>query len=353
MEFVLNHPIFFAIPGDINTLTGGYGYDRRLMSELQKCGLQIQHIELSESFPKPSASALNDASNQFASLPDGSTIIVDGLAFGVMDDIAEKHAKRLKLIALCHHPLALESGLSAQDAKTFQKSEQRALSAAQAILVTSHNTARILQQQFDIPIEKITVALPGTDKHIFSLCNGLPPILLTVATLTQRKAHDILIDALAQVAHLPWRARFVGGMEFDPQWVTYLQNKVDSYGLMHRITFVGSVDDISNEYSQADIFVLPSLFEGYGMAFAEALSFGLPIVATRTGAVQDVVPENAGILIPPGNIDVLAACLTQLLCDNTERKQLQQGAQQAAQKLSTWLNAAEIVDQLIREINEK
>ena len=274
LEKLVNFPLYFAIPGDINHLTGGYGYDRRLITELIKIGFTLEHISLADSFPQPTKEALCDAESQLANLPDDSIVLIDGLAFGVMDDIAQRHSKRLKIIALCHHPLALENGLSPEQAQPLHTSEQRALTCAHAVLVTSDNTARILQQGFAVPEHKITVAVPGTDKQSFAPCIGNPPILLTVATLTQRKAHDILIDALAQIAHLPWQARFVGGDNFDVNWANHLREKVAAYSLAERIHFVGNVADLTHEYAQADLFVLPSLFEGYGMAFAEALSFG-------------------------------------------------------------------------------
>ena len=352
MSTLATTPVYFLVPGDINNLTGGYGYDRRLLAELHQLGLNIQLVELAASFPYPDANALRDASFILATLPDHSVVIVDGLAFGVMEELAQAHAQRLSFIALCHHPLALESGISVEEQKSLRISEQLALTNARAVVVTSKNTAHILVEEFSVPFDKISIALPGTDARKFAPCNGQTPILLTVATLTRRKAHDVLIDALAQLMHLPWEARFVGSSEFDSDWTHYLRNKVSSYSLENRILFLGNLDDISSEYLNADIFVLPSLFEGYGMAFAEALSFGLPIVAAQTGAVPDLVPSIAGILVPPADVNALAKSLAQLLTDSTKRKQLQLGARGAAQNLPNWKDSAEIVFQLIQLIHK-
>ena len=351
MNTLATTPVYFLVPGDINNLTGGYGYDRRLLAELHQLGLNIQLVELAASFPYPDANALRDANFILATLPDHSVVIVDGLAFGVMEELAQAHAQRLSFIALCHHPLALESGISVEEQKSLRISEQLALTNARAVVVTSKNTAHILVEEFSVPFDKISIALPGTDAREFAPCNGQPPILLTVATLTRRKAHDVLIDALAQLMHLPWEARFVGSSEFDSDWTHYLRNKVSSYSLENRILFLGNLDDISSEYLNADIFVLPSLFEGYGMAFAEALSFGLPIVAAQTGAVPDLVPSIAGILVPPADVNALTNSLAQLLTDSTKRKQLQLGAQGAAQNLPNWKDSAKIVFQLIQKIS--
>ena len=341
--------LYFAIPGDINTLTGGYAYDRRLIAELRALGHNIEHLCLSNRFPIPDAEALADAAAQFAALPDQAIVIVDGLAYGVMEIIAEQHAARLNIIALCHHPLMLEAGLSRDQVQQLFLTEQRALNAAKAVIVTSAATGKILVDEFLISTEKITVALPGTDRQFFSRCTGNPPVLLTLATLTRRKAHDLLIDALARIKHLEWSARFVGGAEFDPEWVLFLKQKVATYGLEQRIVFTGTIVNTASEYSEADVFVLPSLFEGYGMAFAEALSFGLPIVAARTGAVPDVVPDTAGILVAPHDSIALADALQKLLTDSCLRQQLQTGAQAAARKLPSWTDTAAVVAHLINQ----
>ena len=342
--------IYFAIPGDINTLTGGYAYDRRLIAELRALGHSIKHLHLSNRFPAPDADALAEADAALAALPEQSIVIIDGLAYGVMDAIAAQHATRVKIIALCHHPLMLETGLSPEQAQQRLLSEQRALNAAAAVIVTSAMTSKILIEQFAIPAEKITVALPGTDRQTFAPCTNHPPVLLTLATLTQRKAHDVLIDALACIQHLEWSARFVGGMDFDSAWNAHLKNKVRAYGLEQRIIFVGNVGDSASEFSRADVFVLPSLFEGYGMAFAEALSFGLPIIAARAGAVPDVVPESAGMLVAPKDTNALADALQTVLSDESLRRQLQAGAQAAAYKLPDWADSAKLVANLIDKI---
>lgn len=342
--------VHFAIPGDLAALTGGYGYDRRLCSELRAQGLQVEVLTLSATFPSPDAAALAAAQAQFAALPDGAVVIIDGLALGVLDVLAEREAQRLKLVALCHHPLGLETGLTREQARRLVESETRALNAARAVLVTSAMTRRVLADQFGIAESHITVALPGTDRQQFAECKGDPPVLLSVATLTRRKAHDVLIVALARIAHLPWTARFVGGTEFDPPWTTFLLEQIAMHGLGQRILCIGGVADLAREYAQADVFVLPSLYEGYGMAFAEALAFGLPIVAARAGAVPEVVPESAGVLVPPGDAEALATALERLLTEPATLGKLQRGARRAALQLPSWAETATTVKTLIDKV---
>lgn len=347
----MTQKMYFAIPGDLNARTGGYGYDRRLLIELRKLGLDIEPLALDGSFPFPDAQALQSTESLFAALPDQALVLVDGLAFGAMAQCASRHVKRLRLIALCHHPLALESGLNATQQLAFRESERISLQCARAVIVTSTNTAHTLTELFGIPESKIHVAQPGTDRAEFAPCIGDPIVLLCVATLTRRKAHDVLIDALAAVADLPWQARFAGSEEFDPQWGKNLRQQIADAGLEPRISLLGSVEDLATEYLNADLFVLPSRYEGYGMVFAEALSHGLPIIAARAGAVADVVPESAGRLVPADDVDALAQSLRALLTDRHLYEQLRAGAQAAAQTLSTWQDTANIVLACINNIS--
>jgi len=345
--------LYFAFPGHLDTPTGGYHYDRRLIGELRSLGLAVRTVPLPDGFPFPDQAARDTARRALAALPDGAVVMVDGLALGALDDVAEAEARRLRLIALCHHPLALESGLDAAQRQALLASETRALQATRAVVVTSEHTGRILGADFGVSDGRIVVARPGTDRHPFAPCDGEPPLLLTVASLTRRKAHDVLIDALAPLAALPWRARFVGGADFDPGWAADLREQVNRRLLQDRIHFAGTVEDLQAEYHRADVFVLPSRFEGYGMVFAEALAAGLPVVAARAGAVPDVVPGTAGLLVPPDDTEALTAALHRLLTDPTLREALQHGARSAAAALPAWSDSARRVARLIEEVRQR
>ena len=344
--------LYFVFPGDLDTPSGGYHYDRRLIQELQKLGLRIQCISLAESFPNPHQEALDDARQRLAALPDGAVVILDGLAFGVMDHLARAEQQRLRLIALCHHPLAFESGLTEFQRQAFHASEQSALHSARAVIVTSEATRQILIEHFAVPASKIVVALPGTDRVPFAPCADNPPKLLTVASLTRRKGHDVLINALAPLVSLAWQARFVGSATLDPAWAASLQAQVERQQLQQRIQITGAVADLQAEYQSADLFVLASRFEGYGMVFAEALAAGLAIVATGAGAVREVVPDSAGILVPAEDTAALSTALHNLLSRDDLRQRLQAGARAAAATLPRWQDSAQPVAQLIDTVQQ-
>ncbi|MEZ5492924.1 MAG: glycosyltransferase family 4 protein [Gammaproteobacteria bacterium] len=343
-------PVYFVFPGNLDTPSGGYHYDRRLIGELRAAGLAVEAVPLPAGFPFPDQAARSLTRQVLATLPDQAVVIVDGLAFGALAAEAEAEARRLRFIALCHHPLALESGLDAVQQHTLRLSEQRALQCARAVLVTSAYTRQLLVSQFAVAAGQVVVAQPGTERVAFAPCDGDPLRLLTVASLIPRKGHDVLIDALATLSNLRWEARFIGSDAFDPHWAAGLKQQMNRQQLAGRIGFPGALQNLEQEYQSADLFVLPSRFEGYGMVFAEALAAGLPIIAAQAGAVPDVVPPTAGILVAPDDREALTTALHRLLTDHRQRQEFQLGAREAAAALPTWADSARHVAALIKEV---
>ena len=338
--------IAFAVPGDLATPTGGYGYDRRIIAELRALGWQVEALSLGDGFPRPSAEQRAIALSRLEALPKGAPIVVDGLALGALPEEAEKIARRAPLVALVHHPLALETGLSREDAEKLFESERSALAAADAVIVTSSFTAERLSEDYDVPPESVTIAPPGTDRGGPAKGSTDGTVrLLSVGAVVPRKGFDILIAALAPIVGLPWRLTVAGDLTRDQTTVAQLVTDIERHGLTGRVDLLGAVphERVSTLYSSADIFVLASHFEGYGMAYAEAMAHGLPIIGTTGGATVDTVPPNAGVLVDPGNVKALTRTLKMLIENEKERRWFASGALAASADLPTWQETARIV----------
>ena len=337
-------PLAFAVPGDLNTPTGGYAYDRRMIAELRMLGWNVEVIDLGNEFPRPSPAARETALAKLKAVPQGTPLIIDGLAFGTMDVSAPQLALGRKLVALVHHPLALESGLAPAEVESFQIMERTALSAAGRVVTTSHTTARVLISHYRVPERQLIVAPPGTDKVAPARGSGGtgPLALLAVGALVERKGYDVLIAALATLRELPWRLTVAGHRTRDPATAQRLEAEITRFDLAQRITLAGAVSDerLDALYDGADLFVLPSRYEGYGMAFAAALARGLPVIGTDAGAIPEAVPSDAGILVAPDNVAALAAALHRLITDRGERGRLAIAARAAAAQLPTWADSA-------------
>lgn len=344
----MSESVTFAYPGDLALKTGGYAYDRRVIAGLSESGWSVERLPLGEGFPAPPAEAKREAERRLSKLADGALVVIDGLAFGLLDEWAERENGRLRIVALVHHPLALETGLDIRQQDRFQNRERRALSFARHVIVTSPMTARELEANYGVPQRRITIAIPGTDPATAASCDGDPPHILSIGTLTPRKGHDVLIAALKQVKHLAWRATIVGSQTLNPKTATLLRQQVETLGLADRISLAGECDDPRALLAGADIFALASRFEGYGMVFAEALSQGLPIIACRTGAVPDVVPDAAGTLVPVDDIGAFAGALHDLLTDKTLRLAKAEAARRAGAQLPGWATTVDIISTTLR-----
>lgn len=339
------------VPGRLDTLTGGYGYDRRIVSGLSARGWSVAVHELHDSFPFPTPRARSDAGRVLATIADGATVLFDGLAFGALPEEAEREAARLRLVALVHHPLAAETGLRPADAVALEASERRALATVRRVVVTSRGTAAALGA-YGVSKNRIDVVEPGTDRASLAVGSGGGPLhLLCVAALVPRKGHDVLFHALASIPDRSWQLTCVGSLDRHPRMAESLRALARTLGLETRIAFAGEADSatLPAHYASADVFVLPTLYEGYGMAVAEALARGLPVVSTRTGAIAELVGDAAGIVVPPGDVKAFAQALTQVF-DPGVRQRLAAGARHVRDTLPTWDDAARLMDEALCQV---
>lgn len=340
-------PAAFAIPGDITTLTGGYIYERRLLEGLRDLGRDVLHIELGPSFGDPTPADMAHAVATLAALDPARALILDGLVFGSIDTAGLAQV-RAPIVAMIHHPLALESGLTDTRRAHLFRTERDNLALAAHVLVPSPHTAAILARDYAVDPGRITIARPGTDRPLGPSAPVEPPLILSVGIQHPRKGHDILLKALAAITDLEWRAVIVGS-PYDPAHAAELARLHSDLELQGRVTFAGRIpaDHLDRLYRDATIFALATRYEGYGIVFDEALAYGLPIVTCRTGAVPDTVPADAGLLVPPNDPDAFATALRTLLTDVRRRRALAQASARAAAALPSWRDTARVAGKVL------
>lgn len=341
----------FAIPGDIDLPTGGYAYDRRVIAECRLAGCDVTHVALSGGFPYPTPEDLVACRGRLEALPAGQALLIDGLAMGALPAELLRGLGR-PIAALVHHPLALETGLDDRRHAQLMASERAALALACAVIATSPSTARLLEQDYGVARDRLVVALPGTDPRPRARGTGSPTRLLSVGAVIPRKAHGVLVEALASLSSLDWTCRIVGATDRDVEETRRLRRRIALHGLSDRVVLTGAIsrEALGREFEAADIFVSASLFEGYGMALTEALAHGLPVVATSGGAIPDTVPSAASVLVAPNDAAALAEGIGSLLRDPDHRRALGQRAWQYAASLPDWSRTAATIMTALREM---
>lgn len=338
----------FAIPGDIRSASGGYAYKRQMMDRLPDFGVNVIHLALPGSFPNPTAKDLAETTRLLEDRKQRCALVIDGQAFGtftsaMLDDLEGR------VIALVHHPLFLETGLTHARKLEIRASETLALQRADHIIVTSRATERILSGQLNLPMAKLTVAEPGTDPSGRATGTGSPLHILAVGSVLPRKGYDVLVEALATVADLDWKLTIAGALDMHPGAVDALRAVIARHGLEDRIQLAGKVvpATLDRFYESADLFVSASFFEGYGMVIAEAMARGLPIITTSGGAAGDTAGEAIALHFEAGNVEQLSAALRRALTDKRLRDTLADAAWDAGRALPTWNETARRVAAVI------
>jgi glycosyltransferase involved in cell wall biosynthesis len=336
--------VAFAVPGDLDTPTGGYRYDRRIIRELRRLGWQVDVLDLGDGFPFPNAVQRASALRILSAVPGGCPIVLDGLAFGALPEAGALRF-RTPLIALVHQPLARDSGLDTAQEHAFRESERAALAAAARVVVTSEATGRIVNADYRVPSQRISVVRPGNDPVPQARgSNDAVVRLLSIGSVVPVKGFDLLIAAVATMADLPWRLTIAGDRTRNLAAAARLDADISAHGLGDRVVVLGAVspERIIELFLASDVFVLASRFEGYGMALAEAIAHGVPVVSTKVGAIPDTVPAGTGLLVPPNDVAALAQALRRLISDRAERRRLAMNARAAAAQLPTWHDSARL-----------
>jgi glycosyltransferase involved in cell wall biosynthesis len=316
---------YFLLPGSPETPTGGFVYDRHMLRALRTYGRLAGGIVLPGGYPHPSEATRAAGERAVEGLRDGASAIIDGLAFSPLLEAFAAATARLSIYPLVHHPLCDETGLSAAIRDRLRERERQALGLARGVVVTSEHTALRLAD-FGVPAGRVRVVRPGVDvpprggECAGSTSRGVyPVVLLCVASLTQRKGQDVLLRALARLRCFCWRLLLVGPAR-DAAFAGRLRRLARDLDIEGRIVFPGAVgaSRLARLYRVADLFVLPSHYEGYGIAVAEAAAYGLPVVASDAGAIREAIVGARHRLVPPGDAAALADALRSFLVARRE-----------------------------------
>ena len=318
--------------------SGGNVYDRRVCTELTTAGWTVHEHRAPGAWPDPGPRDEACVASLLDQVPAGSLLLVDGLVASAVPDLLTRYADRLRLVVLVHLPLGVAS-------PARRPAEARMLASVRAVVVTSAWTGAWLVAHEGVPADRVVVAVPGTEPAALAPGTQSGGELLCVGAVTPTKGQDVLVAALAEVRDLAWQCTCVGSLEVESSFAEQLRAQVRDAQMEDRLRFTGpqSGDDLDAAYAAADLLVVPSRIETYGMVVAEALARGVPVVATTAGGVREPLGDGArapGVLVPPDDPLALAAALRAWLGDADHRTRLRAAARARRPTLPLWTDTA-------------
>ena len=290
---------------------------------------------------------LVDVQHGVAMLPHGAIPVVDGL---LLPDLEPQLDTLLAhdAIAIIHH-VSAKAGRDRAARDAVRDVERRVLPRLRRVLATSVPVQERLQAEFGLAA--VQVLDPGLPDLRRSEGSGGPGCrILSLGVLTPRKGHDRLLRALVRLLDLDWTLTIAGDARRDPVHAAAIAALVDDLGLGARVTVCPdpSHEALAPLWHTANLFALASSWEGYPAALAESLRRGVPVVATRVGGVEALVPQAAGILCPPDDPATFGKCLRRAIFDAPLRASLAEAAWTAGQALPGWPQQALAFETLLR-----
>jgi hypothetical protein len=337
----------FIVPEGIedpSRVSGGNVYDLRVRDGLAELGWRVEQDEVP---PDAAGSALAEAA-------DDAVVLIDGLVAGRSAEALVAESERLRVIVLAH--MVSEAFPDADPSVAV--GERRALGAARLIVATSEWTRAQLVSRGIATAERIRVATPGTDAAPAAQGTTRGGALLCVGVVAPHKGQDVLIEALARLRGRPdWTCTIAGAIDGETgggsAFADEVARRAEDAGLGDRVRIAGVLTGLALDaaYRGADLLVAPSRVEAYGIAVADALGRGIPVLASDVGGISEAVASSPGaILVPPGDPVALGTALERWMGDAEFRSELTRAAREGAGARRAWHETAAEVARALEEV---
>jgi glycosyltransferase involved in cell wall biosynthesis len=341
--------VHFLITGDIQSLTGGYLYNMHMINGLRGKGHLVNVFGTDWQW-KDSDSLEYICRHHLKKLPHGSCVIVDSLILASLHHIVQEFGDRLKFLGLIHLP-ASYNVLSGVHGKLADE-ELTAINDMRQVIVTGQFTFDLLCNVGLNPA-RICLVEPGTDHFPRKKrYKPVPSELLCIANYSALKAQDVLIRALCRLTAWNWSLHLYGDTNRDKKYTEALRSLIRQLKMEHRIIVHGIVErhEISTVFLNADLFLMPSLFESYGMAITESLAHGIPVVTTSAGNIPYTLPAGMGLLTEPGNEEQLADTIRSIFYDPVKYDALCKAASQYFKQVRSWEQAVSDFETILQKM---
>jgi len=327
--------------GDTGRKTGGYLYNARVLSGLRARDFEVEEVVACGASPEEQEIAAPRLGSVLDP-PDYDVIVVDALARIVVSRHLDHWRAAVPIVVLVHELPSVAGGeFESKDVERERRYEEPLLRADQLVVVSEHGRRVLLSR--GVLASRIQIVSPGFDGVAAA---GGPDVddgtirALCVAQWIPRKGILTLVEAWTRRERPGAVLQLVGETGADPDYERGVRNAIEATP-PGSVLVSGKVDDaaLRAAYAAADLFVLPSRYEGYGIVYAEALASGLPVIACDAGPVPELVGQEAAVLVPPDDEEALSSALDLLLGDTALRRRMSRAAVCRASGLPRWKDA--------------
>jgi glycosyltransferase involved in cell wall biosynthesis len=352
------------IYGDLETISGGYLYDRKLVEYLRGQGDRVEIISLpwrnylrhiSDNF---SASLLK----QLTSLPI-DVLVQDELnhpsLFLLNGSLAQRCA--YPLVSIVHHLRSSELRPAWQN-RLYVCPERRYLSSVDTFIFNSRTTKQAVEHLLHKSVPGM-IAYPSGDRFSPEITaeeikrrawRPGPLQLLFLGNIIPRKGLHVLFEALGRLPKQVWELTVIGRTDVDPGYTRRVKSQAASSGILERVHFSGPLgdDELAAALAGHHLLVVPSSYEGYGIVYLEGMGFGLPSVGTQSGAAGEIITHDQdGILIPPGDAVYLATIIRELAQDRQRLQAMSLSARRRFERQPTWEQSMRRVRSFLKSVS--
>jgi glycosyltransferase involved in cell wall biosynthesis len=341
------------IYGSLDTISGGFIYDRNLVRYLREAGDRVEVISLPwRRYGVSLLDNLNPGLRRRLTQADFDVLLQDELVHPSCFWLNQRLRPRLScpVIAIVHH-LRCRERHPAYMTRLYRRVEKRYLASVDAFLCVSRTTAKDVEDLMG-RARPLLVASPGRDglpgavgrAEIMARAIAPGPFnLIFVGNLIPRKELHTLVAALASLPRDDWRLTVAGSLEMDAAYVDAIRRQIKDAGLTSRVSLLGPLPagELAARCAASHLLAVPSSYEGFGIVYLEGMQFGLPAIAGTAGAAQELITHgHNGFLVPPGNPEALAHHIDLLIRDRGLLLKMSLAAHQSVAAHPTWNDSA-------------
>lgn len=344
--------VHFFNPGDINLLIIPSIYNKHIILGLKEKGYDIKLHTLAHDFPFPSDDSIKECIKLVQSVPAGEPVIFDARALAAIPFVLKDVKQHNPLIAVVHIPLSVDPQYSAYQRTIITSLEKEAYSQITTFIATNPYAAEQIGFFIENP-EKINVIVPGVDISEKKLVYPDVPVkFLSVANLSRNRDHSILVRAFAALKSRDWALHCYGNFSIDKEYLEELESLINRYGLKNKLFIHENIQgkELKDVFLKADLLIHPSDFEPYGLVPAQALAYGIPVVASTGGGLRNTIPANMGEFFKPGDVYGLQSIIEEFLDNPFLYKKLAARAATYRDNAQTWEKSTQMFEEVLKRL---